>query len=183
MVHRDIIVIGAMRRGVEALCELVRGLPPALPAALFVVCHFPSGGRSWLPDILGREMPCRPPTPATASRSTPGASSVAPPDHHLVLERDEVRLSRALRENRFRPAIDPLFLRRARVFGPRVMGVLLSGVLSDGVAGLRAVRIAGRRWRCCRTPTTPCWPSCRNRRTISSGRTTSCPSGEMAGCW
>jgi two-component system, chemotaxis family, protein-glutamate methylesterase/glutaminase len=140
---RDVIVVGASAGGVEALSELVRGLPPGLPAAVFVVCHFPTGPRSLLPEILSRQGPLLARHASDGEPIYPGHIYVAPPDYHLVLEPGLVRLGHGPRENRFRPSIDPLFRSAARAFGPRVIAVILSGALTDGVAGLLAVRAAG----------------------------------------
>jgi two-component system chemotaxis response regulator CheB len=143
MPGHDIIVLGTSAGGVEALSRLVQGMPPNLPAALFVVCHFPSGARSILPEILSRAGPL----PATHAQDgeifQPGHVYVAPPDYHLVLSPGRIELTHGARENHHRPAIDPLFRSAARVYGQRVVGVILSGSLNDGVAGLLAIRSAG----------------------------------------
>jgi two-component system chemotaxis response regulator CheB len=140
---RDIIVLGASAGGVETLCRLVEGLPANLPAALFVVCHFPAHRTSQLPTILSRHGPL----PAGHARNgepiRPGRIYVACPDYHMVLDRDRVYLDHGPRENRHRPAIDPLFRTAAQAYGPRVVGVVLSGLLGDGSAGLMAVRSSG----------------------------------------
>ncbi len=139
----DVIVIGASAGGVQVLSELVRGLPSGLPASLFVVSHFPAGGRSILPEILSRSGPLLAVHPQDGDPIYPGHIYVAPPDRHLVLHPGVIRLTHGPRESRHRPAIDPLFRSAARVYGRRVVGVLLSGALYDGVAGLLAVRAAG----------------------------------------
>jgi two-component system chemotaxis response regulator CheB len=143
MAGHDVIVIGASAGGVESLARLVQDLPPGLPAAVFVVCHFPPGSCSRLPDILSRSGPLLARHARDGEPIYPGHVYVAPPGQHMQVEDGQVRLNRNPRENRHRPAIDPLFRSAARAFGPRVVGVVLSGTLYDGVAGLLAVRAAG----------------------------------------
>lgn len=142
-VPRDIVVIGASAGGIEALTTIVAHLPHDLPAALFVVVHIPSESSSSLAQILSRAGPL----PAqTAQDKTPiehGHIYVAPPDRHLLLTADEVRVVSGPRENRHRPAIDPLFRSAALSFGHRVVGIVLSGALNDGTAGLLAIKRAG----------------------------------------
>src|SRR2546422_1184894 len=131
----DVIVIGASAGGVEALKKVAAGLPPALPASLFVVLHR-TGPRSMLASLLNRWGPL----PAVDARDgmiiEHGMIYVAPPDRHLLLQMGTVRVARGPKENRHRPSIDPLFRSAAWAYGPRVIGVLLSGTLSDGTAGL-----------------------------------------------
>src|SRR5690242_15674063 len=143
MATRDIIVIGTSTGGVDALSRLARGLPPGFPASLFVVCHFPAGGRSVLPEILSRSGPLLAAHAADGEPFYPGQIYVAPPDRHLVLgPNGRMRLTRGARENHHRPAADPLFRSAARHYGPRVIGVVLTGALYDGTAGLMAIRAA-----------------------------------------
>ncbi|WP_337176187.1 chemotaxis protein CheB [Paludisphaera sp.] len=144
MGRRDVIVIGASAGGVQALTELVRGLPASLPASVFIVCHFPPEGRSVLPEILSRAGPVLAAHPADGDRFYPGHIYVAPPNHHMLLGPGSlIRLVRGARENGHRPAIDPLFRSAARYYGARAAGVILTGGLSDGSAGLIALRAAG----------------------------------------
>jgi two-component system chemotaxis response regulator CheB len=141
--RRDIIVIGASAGGVEALQALVAGLPRNLPAAVCVVNHV--SGRS--PGVLDRILARAGRLPAELARHgapiTPGRIYVARPDHHLFLRDGVLQVTRGPRENRCRPAIDVLFRSAASTHGPRVIGVLLTGLLDDGTAGLRAVKAAG----------------------------------------
>jgi two-component system, chemotaxis family, protein-glutamate methylesterase/glutaminase len=128
---------------VEALGELVERLPPELPAAVFIVLHVSPGGTSVLPQILARRttLPV-----ATASDGEPierGRVYIAPPDHHMLIHDGRVVLTHGPRENGVRPAIDPLFRSAARAYGTRVIGVVLSGALDDGTAGLRMITEAG----------------------------------------
>jgi len=143
MSNRDIVVIGASAGGIEALTKLVRTLPGNLPAALFVVLHMPADIPSLLPEILSRVGALPASHPADGMTITPGQIYVAPPDHHLLVERGYVHLVRGPKENRHRPAIDPLFRSAAKAYCQRVVGVILSGALDDGTAGLLAIKRSG----------------------------------------
>jgi two-component system, chemotaxis family, protein-glutamate methylesterase/glutaminase len=141
---RDIIVIGTSAGGVEALRQVVTGLPSGFPATVFVVCHVSPGHRSILPEILSRAGPLLASHPTHRERFYPGHVYIAPPNQHLLVAPDRrVQLSRGARENNHRPAVDPLFRSAARHCGERVIGVILTGGLSDGAAGLMAIRQAG----------------------------------------
>jgi two-component system chemotaxis response regulator CheB len=140
---RDIIVIGSSSGGVEALVELVRGLPKGFPASIFVVCHIAPHARSVLPEILSRSGPVLAVPAVDNEPFYPGQIYVAPPDRHLLIIDGRMQVVRGPRENHHRPAIDPLFRSAARACGSRVVGVILSGGMTDGVAGLLAVRTAG----------------------------------------
>jgi two-component system chemotaxis response regulator CheB len=139
---RDIVVVGASAGGVEALRTLAAGLPADFPAAVCVVLHVPPTS-SVLPAILTRAGKL----PAEHARNRHpiehGRIYVAPPDYHLLLEDDLMRLERGPRENGHRPAIDPLFRTAAMRYGNRVVGVILSGSLDDGVTGLGAIKRLG----------------------------------------
>jgi two-component system chemotaxis response regulator CheB len=140
---RDIIVIGASAGGVGALCELVQSLPADIPAAVFVVLHLAPHSRSALPSILGRSG-CLPAShPGDGEAIEVGRVYVAPPDRHLAIEDDRIRLSRNASENGHRPAVDVLFRSAARAYGTRVVGVVLTGNLDDGTVGLAAVKRCG----------------------------------------
>src|SRR5262245_66440366 len=122
----DVLVIGASTGGVEALATVVAALPPGLPAAVFVVLHIPTNAPSLLPEILDRYgLPAAHAESGEAVR--PGRIYVAPPDFHMLLRGGHVELVRGPRENHVRPAIDPLFRTAARAYGPRVVGVILTG--------------------------------------------------------
>ena len=143
MAGRDIIVIGASAGGVEALTGLVTALPGGLSAAVFVTVHIPPYAVSSLPEILSRAgtLPA-----AHALDGEPvqnGRIYIAPPNHHLLLQDGAVHLSLGPRVNHTRPAVDPLFMSAAQVYGPRVIGIVLSGMLDDGTAGLQEVKAQG----------------------------------------
>jgi two-component system chemotaxis response regulator CheB len=137
---RDIVVIGGSAGSIEAVTEVVRGLPADFPAAVFVVVHFPGSVSSTLPRILSRAGPL----PARHARDgepiESGRIYVAPPDCHLLLTDGHIRLTKGPKENGHRPAIDPLFRTAAHSYGPRVVGVVLSGNLNDGTAGLLTIK-------------------------------------------
>jgi two-component system, chemotaxis family, protein-glutamate methylesterase/glutaminase len=143
MAGRDIVVIGGSAGSIEAVTALVGGLPPDFPGSLFVVVHFPGYVSSTLPRILSRAGPL----PARHARDgepiEPGRIYVAPPDWHLHLNDGRVRLTRGPKDNGHRPAIDPLFRTAAHQYGPRVVGIVLSGNLNDGTAGLLTIKQQG----------------------------------------
>src|SRR5437870_1151500 len=140
MSGHDIIAIGASAGGVDALVKVVKDLPAHLPAAVFVVLHIPAQSPSMLPDILNRAGPLRAVHPEDNTEIKHGHIYIAPPDHHLLLDKDHIHIARGPKENRHRPAVDPLFRSAALAYGPRVVGIVLTGVLDDGTAGLRAVK-------------------------------------------
>ena len=139
--NRDIIVVGASAGGLEALRLLLADLPADLPAAVFVVLHV--GETSQLTHVLAQASALPVKWAASGEAVEHGLVFVAPPGKHLLLHDDHVLLRRGPRENCARPAIDPLFRSAAASFGSRVIGVVLSGALSDGTAGLRAIRRCG----------------------------------------
>ena len=139
----DIIVIGGSAGSIQPLKTIVNGLPGSLPAAVMVVVHLPAEYPSLLPEILQRETELRVGFAQSGEKLCAGHVYVAPPDQHLELGKDRLRLHHGPRENRHRPAIDVLFRTAARSHGKQVTGVLLSGILDDGAAGIWAVQQAG----------------------------------------
>lgn len=143
MACRDVVVIGASAGGVGALMNLVGTLPPDLPAAVFAVLHIPPHSPSHLPEILSRSGPLPAVHPADGETIKRGRIYVAPPDRHLLLEKNRILVKNGPKENRTRPAVDALFRSAAYVFGPRVIGVVLTGTLDDGVSGLWTIKRRG----------------------------------------
>lgn len=143
MRQRDILVIGASAGGVSALSRLVSHFPPDLPAAVFVVIHVSPHGTSAMPSILSRSGPLQAVHPEDGEPIQRGRIYVAPPDHHLVIEPEVVRISRGPTENAHRPAVDVLFRTAAQTCGNRVVGVVLTGNLDDGTAGLAVIKQKG----------------------------------------
>jgi two-component system chemotaxis response regulator CheB len=132
----EIIVIGASAGGVEALQSVVRGLPAELPASVFVVLHVAPRSRSLLPEILTESGPLPAAHPADGEAIQPGRIYVAPSDHHLIIEPGHVHLSFGPKEHLQRPCINASFRSAALAYGDRVAGVVLTGQLDDGTAGL-----------------------------------------------
>jgi two-component system chemotaxis response regulator CheB len=139
----SLVVIGASAGGVESLRRLVAELPPDLPAAVAVVLHLSPTSKSMLAAILSRSGPLPAHQSVDGEAITAGTIVVARPDHHLVVEDGRFRVVRGPAENSSRPAIDPLFRSAARVYGNRTIGVVLSGSLDDGTAGLFEVKRRG----------------------------------------
>jgi two-component system chemotaxis response regulator CheB len=143
MPGHDVIVIGFSAGGVEALTRLVRDLPSELPAAILIVHHFPARSISALPRILSRVGKLPASHGVDGERIRPGHIYIARPERHLLVDGDRIQLSPGPKENRHRPAIDPLFRTAARSYGTRVIAVLLSGTLDDGTDGMRVVKTCG----------------------------------------
>jgi two-component system chemotaxis response regulator CheB len=139
---QHVIVIGASAGGVDALRQLIPLLPANLPAAVFVAVHVLADRRSFLPELLNGG-------PLKALHATDGAPIesgkvyVAPPNRHLLVERGHMHLSTGPKENRHRPAINPLFRSAALAYGPNTVGVVLTGGLDDGTAGLWEIKRRG----------------------------------------
>ena len=127
----------------EALQKLVSRLPAGLPASVFVVWHLAPGTKTILPSVLTKAGHLPALMPEDGDRIEPTRIYVAPNDHHMLLENGYIRIARGPKENRFRPAIDPLFRSAAYIYGPRVIGVVLTGALDDGTAGLWTIKLRG----------------------------------------
>src|SRR5262245_2730606 len=143
MANHDIIVLGASAGGIEALMNLVPQLPADLPAAIFVVVHYPPHSPSILPRLLTQAGPLRATHAQDGEAIQSGHIYVAPPDFHLLLTAGAVSVVRGPQENLCRPAIDPLFRSAAAAYGSRVIGVILTGSLTDGTAGFLTIKQCG----------------------------------------
>ncbi len=143
MAKTDIVVIGASAGGVEALSALVAGLPANFDASVFVVVHIPASGTSVLPQILTRRGNLPAIHPVDGSPIERRKIYVAPPGRHLILEKRRIRLVIGPTEHGVRPAVDPLFRSAGLTFRERVVGVILSGNLDDGTAGLEVIQTMG----------------------------------------
>lgn len=139
----DIVVVGASAGGVDALQRIVQGFPGDLTATVLIVLHIHAESRSLLAPLLARNSS----VPVLAAEDGQpvkrGHIYVAQPDRHLTVEADHVRVTQGPAQNRHRPSIDVLFRSAAVHYGPRVIGVVLTGFLSDGTAGLQAIKDFG----------------------------------------
>jgi two-component system chemotaxis response regulator CheB len=143
MQRRDIIVIGSSRGGVEPLTQLVERLSPDLRASVFIVRHIPVDGHNYLVDILSKITSLSVVSAAHCEAIRKSRIYIAPANHHLLINMTQTYLSCGPQENLCRPAIDPLFRSAAVAYGPRVLGIVLSGELDDGTAGLLAIKECG----------------------------------------
>ncbi|MDP4026760.1 chemotaxis protein CheB [Methylobacterium sp. NEAU 140] len=142
MHNRDLIVIGGSAGAIAPLRAILADLPADLPAVVLVVLHIPARGPA-LVRSLANAGPLAVHQAEDGLRLERGHVYVAVPDHHLIVFDGHITLGRGPRENMTRPAIDPLFRSAALHHGPRVVGVVLSGLLSDGAAGLDAIERCG----------------------------------------
>jgi two-component system chemotaxis response regulator CheB len=138
-----VVVVGASAGGIDALRVLTADLPIDFTAPIVIVLHMSPESPGILHDILNRSGPLHASPARNGERLQPGRIYVSPPDVHLLIEPGELRVTRGPKENRFRPAIDPLFRTAAQVYGPAAIGVILTGSLDDGTAGLWAIKKMG----------------------------------------
>ncbi len=136
---KPIVVIAASAGGLDPLKRIVSALPQPCTASIFIVWHI-GANRSLLPEILNRigRLPVIQPHDGAVIED--GHVYVAPPDHHMTLEKGRIRLARGPKVNHARPAADPLFISAAEAYRERVVGIVLSGGDGDGAAGLRAIK-------------------------------------------
>src|SRR5262249_6944488 len=132
--------IGGSAGAIEGLIRVLEKLPADLPATIAVVVHPPAYYESRLVEVLGRRSRLPVAEAADGEPRGPGHVHPAPRDHHLAIDDWHLRLTRDPQQHRFRPAVDPLFVSAAQAYGPRAVGVLLSGGGTDGVRGLIAIK-------------------------------------------
>jgi two-component system, chemotaxis family, protein-glutamate methylesterase/glutaminase len=140
----DAIVMGASAGGVEALMSLLPVLSASFDLPIFIVLHLPRGRPSILADIFARK--CRLPVCEAQDKELvrPGTVYFAPPDYHLLIdEGPQLSLSADELVHHSRPSIDVLFDSAVDVYGPRLLGIVLTGANEDGAEGLAAIHDAG----------------------------------------
>ncbi len=139
----SVIVIAGSAGGLSALLHLVEHFPADLPAAILVALHVSPNSPSTQATMLGARGALPAVEATDGEKILPGHIYLAPPDFHLLVKKNHTQLSHGPRENRQRPAADPLFRSAARAYGPRVIGVVLSGMMDDGTSGLLAIKARG----------------------------------------
>src|SRR5690349_23082402 len=143
MGNRDILTIGTSAGGFNALRFLAGELPRDLPASVLVVIHLSAQFRSSLDAILTQSGPLPASFATDGERLEKSRIYIAPPERHLIVESERLRLGSGPRENNARPSVDPLFRSAALCCGPRTVGVVLTGTLGDGAAGPSALKQSG----------------------------------------
>lgn len=143
LTNRDIIVIGGSSGATAPLKAILAALPVDLKAAVFIVLHIPARSIGILATVASAAGRLPVHQAADGMAILPGNVYLAVPDHHLILTKGSMKLGRGPRENMARPAVDPLFRSAAAAYGPRVIGVILSGMLNDGASGLEAIKRCG----------------------------------------
>lgn len=137
------MVIGASAGGVETLLLLVKTLPSDFPGSIFIVQHLAPYYSSQLAFILNNATSLKVVFAKDQEPVQKGRVYIAPPDHHLLLEKEHVVVAKGPKENRFRPSIDALFRSAAYTYCERVIGIVLTGALDDGTSGLWSVKRLG----------------------------------------
>jgi two-component system chemotaxis response regulator CheB len=143
MSKRDIVVIGTSAGGMNALVQLVGNLSTTLKASIFIVLHTTARSLTLLQEILQKHTTLPIITPKSGQLIHAGQIYVAPPHSHMIIKEKHIYLSQGPRVNHCRPAIDPLFRSAALHYGPRVVGIILTGMLDDGTVGLSFIKKRG----------------------------------------
>jgi two-component system, chemotaxis family, protein-glutamate methylesterase/glutaminase len=143
MAKKNIVVIGGSTGSIDILKLLVRKLPRDFDACLFAVTHVSEDSSNYLARILNYSGNIRAEIVSEKTKIQSGYLYLPESGSHLAFHDGMVYPSAQPRENRFRPAIDVLFRTAAQAYGPRVIGVLLTGYLDDGTSGLGIIKEAG----------------------------------------
>lgn len=142
MAKQDIVAIGGSAGSHAPLKQILGAIPADFPGSIFITTHVPANS-AYLPEVLARASALRTIAATDGQPIEPGSVYVAVPNHHLLIVNGTIRLGDGPRENMVRPAIDALFRSAALSYGPRAVGVVLSGMLNDGASGLSAIKTCG----------------------------------------
>ncbi len=141
---KNLIVMGASAGGFQAVSELVKKIPGNLPIAIFVVIHLSKSSSSEvLINLLTKNTSYKCKVPNDKEPILPGHLYLAPPDYHLFISSENIRVIKGAHENRWRPSVDVLFRSAAAAYGSRVIGIILSGMMDDGTSGMLAIKRSG----------------------------------------
>jgi two-component system chemotaxis response regulator CheB len=138
------VVIGTSAGGIRALEELLLQLTPTMDAAFFIVMHL---SRKGIGEILFQRLrqtsllPCR--VGINNQQIERGVIYIAPPDKHMLLSKNTIIIGKGAPENRWRPSINNLFRSAAASHNSKVIGIILTGLLDDGTAGMSAIKRSG----------------------------------------
>ncbi len=139
-----LVVIGASTGGPRALHQVAHDLPADLPAAVVVVQHMPSGFTQSLAQRLNEASPLVVQEASDGDRLARGLALLTPGDYHLRLrDSRQVMLDQGERRNHVRPAVDVTMESASEHFGASVIGVILTGMGSDGKDGAASIKAAG----------------------------------------
>ncbi|HEX3155127.1 MAG TPA: chemotaxis protein CheB, partial [Candidatus Angelobacter sp.] len=139
----DVVALGASAGGLNALSQVLSGLPISFPSSIVVVQHLAPGHKSWMAHLLGRSTRLKVKQAEHGEILLPGVVYTAPPDEHLLVGPGKVQLAHSQLVHFSRPSIDLLFESVAGTYGSRSVGVVLSGSGRDGAAGARTIKEAG----------------------------------------
>jgi two-component system chemotaxis response regulator CheB len=139
----DVVALGASAGGLNALRQVLSGLPINFPSSIVVVQHLAPGHKSWMAPLLGRSSRLKVKQAEHGEILMPGVVYTAPPDEHLLVGPGKVQLAHSQLVHFSRPSIDLLFESVAGTYGSRSIGVVLSGSGRDGAAGARTIKEAG----------------------------------------
>jgi len=143
----DVVVIGISTGGPQALKLLIPRLPPNLPVPVAVVLHMPVGYTQLYAEKLNETSAIHVLEATDQGRLEPGTVYIAPAGRHLTVERtgEDVftRLDARPLDTLYRPSVDVLFQSAANVFGARVLGVVMTGMGSDGREGAAWIKAKG----------------------------------------
>jgi two-component system chemotaxis response regulator CheB len=143
MSNHDLIAIGGSAGSIEPLKVILAQLPADLPAAVLIVIHVPATSTGIFTTVAAASCAMPVKSAEDGDLIVNGKVYLAPPDHHLLIVKDRLRLGRGPRENLVRPSIDPLMRSAALFYGSRTIGVILSGLMNDGASGLATIKRAG----------------------------------------
>ncbi len=138
------VVVGVSSGGVEALRVMLGGLPKDFPLPVMIVAHLSHEADNGLARLLDDLCGIRVKEADELERAVAGTVYLAPPNYHLLVERDGTLSLSVDAPVRFaRPSVDVLFESAADAFGPALIGVVMTGAGSDGSSGLKRIKEAG----------------------------------------